>query len=46
MVGVVLSHELNFNGSLSGTLVLKRINNFGNQIYTNEIYAGETIGVI
>ena len=45
-IGVVLSNKIEFNGSLSGTMAVKRLDSYKNAIYTGEIYAGETLGVM
>lgn len=45
-IGVVLSNKIEFNGSLSGTMVVKRLDSYKNAIYAGELYAGETLGVM
>jgi len=44
--GLIVHSEINFNGALSGTLIMKRIENFDAYNYTTEIYTGDLIGVM
>ena len=44
---IIIKDTLSFSGSLSGELVLKRLDNYGSDIYAgSERYAGEVIGVM